>query len=923
MSRAPRVSLAALAAGAMIAGPLAVPASAAVVEVQILGINDFHGRLLPDRGIPGAAKLAGVIEQARASHPDSTVFVSAGDNVGASTFISSSQEDAPTIEALNLMGLQAGAVGNHEFDRGYDWLADPASHGIDGEGLAQWPSLGANVGGSELSPSAVVTTATGVQVGLVGVVTEQTPSLVASEGIAGLTFTDPVTAANAEATRLKDGDLADVVVLLAHEGTEDTTCATIATSGPLGEIVSGANDDVDAILSGHTHARYACTVDGVPVVQTGQYGSGLDRLVLTVDTTTNEVTAATAEVVDVLASTATPDPEVAALVAEAKAVSDEIGQVPVGEIAEDITRARNADGSENRGAESTLGNFIADVQLQATQDLPQPPVIAFMNPGGLRADLLYAAGGEEGDGVVTYAEASLVQPFANTLNTVTLTGAEIKAVLEQQWQPSGASTPFLHLGVSEGFRYTYDPAAPAGSRILTMTLEDAQGVPQPIDPLASYRVAANSFLATGGDNFTAFRDGENRLDTGKNDLEELIAYFEAEELVFPDTEERAIRAGQYDDDTITSFSVEAPAEIGPGEVKTATVTITTSAAMEDELFSLALGLGVRIVGSPEGCEVLDDFVGLSECVFDGLPQGTTTIELDIAGESLGTEQTGLVAAYLDSPVFDDNPIEEPYTAETEITVLDGELNGKQSDLDEDGIVDLLARSSLGQLLLYSGDGSGTFGRAALVGSGFTGQVLLPGDLSGDGIDDVLHLLNGSLIRSDGRGDGTLSRRGTVIGTGFRAGWTLTAPGDFDGDGIADVLGRNAAGQLALFPGTASGGLGRGQVVGTGWGVFTAIVAPGDLDGDGAVDLLGRTSANALYLYRGNGEGGFTGRGRLVGTGWSFSQIVGLGDVDSDLVPDVLGITRTGDLYLYPGNGAGGFLGGAQIGRGWSSLQLLG
>ena len=549
-----------------------------------------------------------------------------------------------------------------------------------------------------------------------------------------------------------------------------------------------------------------------------------------------------------------------------------------------------------------------------------------MNPGGLRADLLYDESGDEGDGVVTYAEANLVQPFANTLNTITLTGAQIEQVLEQQWQPSGASTPFLHLGVSRGFRYTYDPSAAAGSRILSMTLEDEEGTPQPIGATTSYRVAANSFLATGGDNFVAFRDGTGRLDTGKNDLEELIGYFEDQGVVEPDLEERAILQGQYLPEGRLTLAVEAPEEIGPGEVKVATVTIDNSgAAVEDELFSIGFGFGVQVVGASEGCEVHDDFgFGVSECVFEGLPSGTTTFELQIAGESLGTEQTGFIAAFLDSPVFDGNPIEEPLDAGAEITVLDGELNGRQSDLDEDGVVDLLARNAQGQLLLYSGDGAGGFARPSLVGSGFTGQVVLPGDMTGDQVDDVLHVdAAGNLVRFDGRGDGSLRPRGTVIGSGFR-GLRLLAPGDFDGDGRADVIARGADGRLYLFAGTATGGVRNPYGFGSGWGSITAIVTPGDFDGDGSVDLLGRTAANRLYLFRGSGTGRLSGNPpALIGTGWGFASLTGLGDVDGDLTADVVTTTASGELWVYTGDGEGRFSGGFQAGSGWRSLQILG
>ncbi len=932
-ARPSRVLASLIGAGALIAGPLSVPANAAQIEVQILGINDFHGRIesgVPGNrppvasDIPGAAKLGGVVDRLRAEYPNSTVFTSAGDNVGASTFTSASQEDAPTIESLNEMGLDAGAVGNHEFDRGYDWLADPATHGIDGLGLAQWPSLGTNVGGSELAPSAVIETAAGVSVGLVGVVTQQTPTLVDPTGIQGLTFDDPVATANAEASRLKDGDLADVVILLAHEGTEDTDCANIATTpGAFADIVNGANADIDAILSGHTHTKYSCTIDDRPILQTGQYGTGLDRLVMTVDTDTNEVVSvdgAKTGVVTVATDPAAADPEIAQIVADAKAAADVIGNVPVGEIFEDILRGKNPDGSENRGKESVLGNFIADVQLEAAGKLAdEPPVIAFMNPGGLRTDFLYAkSGAETEDGIVTYGEAAVVQPFANTLFTMDLTGAQVKQILEEQWQPDGASRPFLHLGVSEGLTYEYDPSLAKGSRITSVDLDGA-----PIDPAATYRVAMNSFLAVGGDNFATFKDGANKRDTGQDDLDALITYFEENSPVLPSQQERAIINGQYVDQWIEDFEISGPETLAPGERGTVTLSFLVEEDIDGEFVaSMLVGDGMAVVDLPDECEVTDSI--FVDCTYDGFAEGPVAVDVTVVGLSNGFEFDSVFIGYLYSPTFDGNPIDPDtsFWSLQEVILLDEELNGQQSDLDDDGTADVVAMDTKGRLLLYPGDGFGGFGPSSVVGTGFAGPVLLPGDLNGDKTDDVMYQTpSGALYAYANRGDGTLSR-GVLVFTGF-TNWTLLGPGDWDGDGTSDLIARSPGGQLYLFAGKGNGSFNKAKLIGKGWGSFTDILTPGDFDGDGNVDLLGRSSSNRLYLYPGSGTGGFGSRS-LVATGWSFPGSTGVGDFDGDLMADIIVKTSSGALYEYSGNGAGGILTPpVKIGSGWGGLKLVG
>ncbi len=942
----PRLIVSLIGAGALIAGPLSVPANAAVVEIQILGINDFHGRLEAEgttaTSIPGAAKLAGVVDRLRALNPTGTVFVAAGDNVGASTFTSQALDDRPTIDALNAMDLDASAVGNHEFDRGYDWLSDPVTHGVDGEGRAEWLTLGANVEGEDppMAPSTVIATGNGVNVGLVGIVTEQTGSLVSPDGIVGITFDGALAAANAEASRLKAEEQADVVILMSHEGSESTVCATIeAEDTAFGEIVRGLNDDVDALIAGHTHTPHDCTIDGRPVLQTGQYGVGLDQLTMTVDTDTNEVVSvndAATGVVNVPTDVATANTEVAAIVAAAVAEADPIGQVPLGELPEgqDISRAYSLQPNpppdppslkEDRGLESVLGNFVADVQLEATQlsaeeteaELPQ---IAFMNPGGLRADLLYESSVRgEGDGVVTYREAATVQPFANSLFTMSLTGEQIGQLLEQQWQPAGATRPFLHLGVSDGFTFTYDPAAAAGARITSMQLDGVD-----IELATDYRVAMNSFLAAGGDNFTTFRAGTGKADTGQTDLDAMVGYFEAHGTVDPSLQERALTEGQYQDDAISDFAIEVPEDLGPGERGDVTISFTSSEAIEaGAVVGFVLGDGLRPMAWPGACENFDDV--FLDCSLDGIPAGETALTISVVGLSTGQDLTTSAVGQLFSADFDGNPFDPEvggFFAEAEMVVLDGELNGQQSDLDDDGTADVVALDSAGRLLLYPGDGSGGFGARSIVGTGFHGQVVLPGDLNGDQADDVIFQAStGALYTFPNRGDGTLGK-GVLVGSGF-SGWTLLGPGDFDGDTFPDLIGRSPGGQLFLFLGKGDGGFRNARGIGTGWGSLTALVTPGDFNGDGTVDLVARDASNQLYLYPGSGTGSFHHR-ILFGTGWSFTGITGVGDFDGDLLPDLVARTASGDLFLFRGNGAGRvFKTGTKIGSGWSQLNLVG
>ena len=557
MTRSIGVGAALATAGALFLTPQAALAAAEpdTTGIQILGVNDFHGRLEADAygGLAGAAGLVGAVRQFESENPN-TLFVSAGDNIGASTFTSFIQQDEPTMQSLAVGGLDVSAVGNHEFDKGYADVTDRVQPFYqqfgEADGYGADLTLGANVYHAGTSDPALseyaIREVDGVTIGFIGTVTAETASLVAPDGVAVVDFGDQVEAANRVAAAIDDE--VDVTVLLSHSGAavsgdDASVCEAIANEdSEFGAIVRDATPEIDAIMSGHTHQGYPCTINDRPVVQGNDYGSTLSKLDIQVDATTNELVSIEGSLVPLTDDDGAPAYPIAediqAIVDDAVAVAAEEGNVPVGAISEDILRGGEVPG-DDRGVESTMGNTVADVYLWATTEYGnyggEPADLAVMNPGGLRDDLLFASSDVgEGDGIVTYAEAAAVQPFANTLTTSEMTGADIKLMLEQQWQPGDDGK--LHLGVSEGFSYEYAEDEADGERIVSMTLDGAE-----LAMDETYTVTTNSFIAAGGDNFTAFTQMPFR-DTGLIDLEATVDFFAEHDMVDPSPLGRAIPA---------------------------------------------------------------------------------------------------------------------------------------------------------------------------------------------------------------------------------------------------------------------------------------------------------------------------------------------------------------------------------------------
>ena len=506
-------------------GLVSTPASAATtpIAIDIATVNDFHGRIVTSGQSAGAPVLKCALDAMTATNPNS-VFVAAGDLIGATTFESAVAQDKPTIDVMNLLGLKTSALGNHEFDKGQDDLNNrviPA---------AQWTYTSANIyrNGQPAYPQYNLVDVGGVKVAFIGATTPELPSLVSPSGIAGLEVRPMLPEVNKVVTALTDGNPAngeaDVLIALVHDGAPSPTLSS-ANGTAYGDLINGINPKVSAILSGHTHQLYAQQVNGVWVMQSAQYGEQLGRVSISYDPDTKKATVTRAWNVDLVSSTGvpvcTPDATMKAFVDNALKQADILGAVPIGKVGADFRRAVQADGTENRGGESVIGNFVADVQLWAAKKAGDVD-LAVMNPGGIRTDIMYPQSGTEGDGIVTYKEAAMVQPFANTIMTTQLTGAQLKTLLEQQWQPASSSRPFLKLGISKGFHYLFDPAAAKGERITSMTLNG-----KPVELTKSYTVAANSFLMSGGDNFTELAKGTQPVDTGWVDLDGMVEYFKA------------------------------------------------------------------------------------------------------------------------------------------------------------------------------------------------------------------------------------------------------------------------------------------------------------------------------------------------------------------------------------------------------------
>jgi 5'-nucleotidase len=539
------------------ATPATGPVATKPVDVRILAINDFHGYLRPSPGgiriadpddktkkimvaAGGSETMATLVKQLRgqATKPENTIFVAAGDLIGASPFLSAMFHDEPTIESLSMMGLEIASVGNHEFDEGKDELLRMQNGGCHPVDKCQGPHPFAGARfhylaastvekdtGKTVFPAYEIREFEGIPVAFIGLTLKGTANIVSPPGIAGLEFKDEADTVNALVPELKARGVEAIVVLI-HEGGYPTgdynECPGI--SGAIVDIVKKFDRAVDVVISGHTHQAYVCEIDGRLVTSGDKYGTLVTTIDLKLDRASRDIVSAKADNVIVRTGAYARDPEQTALLEAYDKLAAPLGNRPAGSVSETLSNI------PDHAGESALGDIIADAQLAATQATAKGgAVIAMTNPGGIRISMT-----RKDEGAVSYADLFASQPFRNQLVTLTLTGAQIKNVLEQQWRDP--KLPRI-LQVSNGFSYSWDDARPYGDRVLADSLS-LNGTP--IDPAASYRITVNNYLSVGGDGFTVLKDGTAPL-VGVYDIDALYGYFRGNSPIGPAPGKRITR----------------------------------------------------------------------------------------------------------------------------------------------------------------------------------------------------------------------------------------------------------------------------------------------------------------------------------------------------------------------------------------------
>lgn len=542
------------------ASPAVLPEAEGTETISILSFNDFHGALSEDFS---GTQFADTVEDYRADFAavhgeDRVLLTSAGDLIGASASVSNVQQDEPTIEIMNALGLDVSAAGNHEFDKGLDDLRNRVLP------LAEFEFLAANfvdpTTKEPVLPSHDIFDVGGVKVAVIGAVPNNLYATTTGSGLQGNEVIDLVEGVNAVAAELESTGAADVIVASYHDGASGNGALAdeTASSEVFNSIVNGTDPSVDVIFNGHTHQtyNYETTVGGTerPVVQAGQSGNLLAAVELQIDTETKEVVTYSSELIE----RSTQDPAEAAaesaVTAEVYALEQaavdefkELQSTVIGEIDASITtdyQKRIAETGSwraggTRAAETTLGNWAATA-IKDRVSLSNPEVdLGVTNAGGLRAELLYdkfTAGGQftpkpaDLVGKVTLGEILDFAPFGNTLVYFDIPGSSIKQVLEENWQNDRRT---FTLGWSEDLTWTYDDSRAQGDHVTGIWIDG-----EPVEMDQMYTIATLSFLAdtayleTGSsapDGYAGFAEGrQNFVDLGIMDNQAFQEYVEAQ-----------------------------------------------------------------------------------------------------------------------------------------------------------------------------------------------------------------------------------------------------------------------------------------------------------------------------------------------------------------------------------------------------------
>ncbi|WJY97250.1 bifunctional metallophosphatase/5'-nucleotidase [Corynebacterium fournieri] len=567
-----RIRLISATTTAALAAVLAPASMAAETsEFTISNITDFHGYWEETKRVPGAAHLKCAVDEAAAGKTH--IFTSAGDNIGASPFASKLLNDAPTLEILNLMNLQVSALGNHELDEGAEEFSTNVTK------AANFDYLAANAETVKNTKDYVVKDLDGAKVAFVGTVTDDMPNLVNPKSIEGITWNNPVETTNTLAEKLKKDGEADVVVALVHEG---------------GIKANEFSDAVDVAFLGHSHQVIAPAGEKPLLIQAGFYGNNLANVDFSFDRTSKKLTVKNAEFLDADAIRAcdTPQPEIDAVVKDALEKAGAEGKKVIGRADADMYKAGDK--------ESQLNNYIAEATRQGvSKNSSVTADIGVMNAGGVRAEI------EAGD--VTYEQAFSVQPFGGENTYVELKGSDVVAALEEQWRDD-PERPMFPLGISDNVSYTYDPEAPVGSKITSVTVDGA-----PIDPERTYVVAGSTFLLGGGDNFKAFTRGTAPANLGYVDLNAFV---------------EALGGGQAQRRSQSNVGVHLPAPLKAGEE--ATIELSSLLFDQGETATTATAmLGDAKASAP----ISPDNEGLTANEY-----GTATVKLTVPAGLSGAQE---------------------------------------------------------------------------------------------------------------------------------------------------------------------------------------------------------------------------------------------------------------------------------------------
>lgn len=853
-------------------------------QIDVFSFNDFHGR------INAAPALFTPVEQARAAGRN-VLLLSNGDNIGGSTFESASQEDKPTLDILNAAGVEASATGNHEYDRGLSDLTGRVSD------IAKFDYLVSNVTVNGQVPAPlqpyVIKEVNGVKVAIIGAVTHDLPSLVSPAGLNGAVVGDPVQAVNKYAAQLSDGNPdngeAQVIIAEIHEGAADgsrTAAENAATSAAFSSIYTNVSPKVDVVFNGHTHQTYSWTTsnNGVPLMQAASYGTKLAKVTLSVDATGACGTPAT----ELITPPSAADTSLS-VIANIKSIADAatkqadvVGAKVIAQATAPISLPGGLMKPDQRDKESPMTNLVAQSFLESVKG-DRNTVIGIQNPGGTRA------GFDAGD--ITLKEAALALPFANTIKSTELTGAQFKKVLEQQWQTDAQgnvpSRAFLRLGLSDNVTYTYDETRPAGDRITSITVNG-----QPVSMTGTYTFVSGNFLIDGGDNFREFANGSNMRDTGLVDLTTFVDWVQGKKTLSPDFSQRGVsvrgvpatvvEGGRY---TISEIGVPAGVAVdtldstGQGAVKNTSATAylrqgdkvvkvgtapVVNGTVTDMVVRLPLGSG--LVSGKANLIVKADRSGTYfEREVSIVAAGTTYGPGDQSGDKftdiLGVDSNGWLRVYFGKRAGltgVSSPVGSGWDSFLWMS--------KVPDVTGDKIDEVLGLRKDGTMYLYVSRGMGQFGSARLVGRNWLGlrNYTVVGDVNGDRQPELVAIAkDGSLLRytiQPGRITGQKKIGQNWQGITFTAG-----AGDWNKDGIPDLYAVTTKGDLYVYLFGRDGRIVKTQKVGRGWGNFTAMFTPGDMTGDGVPDIVGRRADGNLYLYE-NRQGSFR-PAVLIGTGW--------------------------------------------------------